>query len=58
MPVIGQELSPHLDVTVLDASQLPVDIRPARVALGAGELPVQESSVGFVFEVVKPGVWG
>jgi hypothetical protein len=40
MPVLGQQRSPHLHVTILHSGELPVDVCFPRVALGAGQLPI------------------
>jgi hypothetical protein len=57
MTVLGQQRSPHLDVTVLYAGELSVDLGLARVAFCAGQLSIEEGSIGFILEVVEPGVW-
>ena len=56
--VLGQELPPHLHVTVLDRGQLPVQRGLALVPLGLGQLAVQERGVGLVLQVVEPDVRG
>ncbi len=54
VPVFRQQLPPHLHVTVLHGSELPVEVRLVRVPLGLGELAIQEGGIGLVFEVVEP----
>jgi hypothetical protein len=54
--ILGQQLAPHFDVTVLDRSQLSVDLGSARVPFSLGQLAIEKGGVGFVFEVVKPVV--
>jgi hypothetical protein len=58
MPVIGQELAPHFYVAVLHPGKLPVQIGLPGVPFRLRQLPVEERGVGFIFEMVEPGVGG
>ena len=54
--VLGEELVPHLDVTLLDPGQLDVHVLPLRIELLAGQDEVEIGRIGFVLPVVQPGV--
>jgi len=56
MTVLGEELVPHLDVTLLDPGQLDVDVLPLRIELLAGQHEIEVGRIGFVLPVVQPGV--
>jgi hypothetical protein len=43
---------------VLYGRQLPVDVRLPRIRLNHRQLSIKKGGVGFVLEVVEPGVWG
>ena len=58
MPVLGQELPPHLDVAILDRGELAIEVGLVRVPLGLGQLAIQEGRVGLVTQVVQPDVGG
>jgi hypothetical protein len=58
MPVLCQQLPPHLHVAVFHPRQLAVVVGPSGVSFGPGQLPVEEGSVGLVFEMVQPFVRG
>jgi hypothetical protein len=45
-------------MTVLHPGQLSIDVGFSRVALRPRKLPIKEGGVGFVLEVMEPGVWG
>jgi len=56
--VLGEELFPHLDVTLFHPGQLDVHILALGVRLLAGQHQVEVGSVVFVLPVVEPGVEG
>src|SRR5687767_10468102 len=52
--VLSQQLAPHLDVPLLDAGQLDVDVFPVGIGLLAGQRQVQIGCVRFVLPMVEP----
>src|SRR2546430_203059 len=56
VPVLGQQLLPDLDVPLLDAGELDVDLFAVGIALLAGEGKVEEGCVGLILPVMEPFV--
>jgi len=54
--VLREQLLPQLDVTLLDAGELDVDVLPLLVPLLTREDEIEVGGVELVLEVVQPGV--
>src|SRR5881628_2848401 len=55
MPVLGEQLLPHLRMPLFHGSELAVDVPLVRIGLLPGQHQVQVSGVVLVLPVLEPG---